>query len=255
MTTAKISGIYRYPVKGLSGEELDSVSLKAGECLPGDRAWAIEAGTKKFDAFAPKYFPKMNFLMLMRDERLAALQTAYDETTGILTIKREGKQVATGNLNEKLGRQLIEQFFAAYLPDASRGAPKVVHAEGWNFTDVAAKFVSIINLATVRDIERVAGKPVDAARFRGNILIDGLEPWEEFNWLDKTLYVEGAPVLEVRERTTRCAATNVNPDTAERDMTLPRLLSGAFGHMDCGIYVSVAQDCEIKPGDTVSIQA
>ncbi|MGI9371698.1 MAG: MOSC domain-containing protein, partial [Hyphomicrobiales bacterium] len=217
-------------------------------------AWAIEAGTKKFDTFAPKYFPKTNFLMLMRDERLAALETEFDDTTGVLTIKREGKQVATGNLNEKLGRQLVEQFFAAYLPDVSRGAPKVVRAEGWNFTDVPAKFVSIINLATVRDIERVAGKPVDATRFRGNILIDGIDPWEEFNWLDKTLYIEGEPVIEVRERTRRCAATNVNPHTAQRDMTLPRLLSDAFGHMDCGIYVSVIKDCDIKPGDTLSVQ-
>jgi len=255
MNTAEITGIFRYPVKGLSSDPLDCANLISGECIAGDRGWAIEAGTRKFDAVNPRYFPKVNFLMLMRDERLAALESRFDDTSGILTILRNGKQVCSGNLNDKIGRHLLEQFFAAYLPDASRGAPKFVRAQNWSFSDVPEKAVSIINLASVRDIERVTGAKVDPARFRGNVLVDGIEPWAEFDWIGKSLSIGGEPLLEVFERTRRCAATNVNPQSAERDMTIPRSLSAAFGHQDCGIYAKIIADGKISTGDKISVVA
>ena len=91
-----------------------------------------------------------------------------------------------------------------------------------NFTDVPQKYVSLINLASVRDIERVAGMPVDPLRFRGNIHVEGLEPWIEKSWTGRTLAI-GPVRATVAKQIVRCAATNVNPATAERDMRLPQL--------------------------------
>ena len=68
-----LARLYRYPVKGLSPERLDRVEVTSGETLPFDRAYAIENGPGRFDAAAPRHLPKVNFLMLMRDERLATL--------------------------------------------------------------------------------------------------------------------------------------------------------------------------------------
>ncbi len=254
MPDTTIAQIYSYPVKGLTGASHEQISLTAGDCLPFDRAWAIEAGSRKFDPASPSYFPKANFLMLMRDEKMAALDTTFDEDSKVLTVFRSGKQVARGCLSDKLGCQLLEQFFAAYAKDSLRGgAPKIVSAENHSFSDVPAKWVSIINLASVKDLERVARKPVHPLRFRGNIYLDGLEPWEEFNWLDRTLTIGGEPVLEVTERTTRCAAINVDPETGARDMTLPRTLDIGFGHQDCGIYARVAANGKIAVGDKVEV--
>ncbi len=254
MPDTTIAQIYSYPVKGLTGVSHEEISLTAGDCLPYDRAWAIEAGSRKFDPANPSYFPKANFLMLMRDEKLAALETTFDEDSKVLTVFRGGKQVARGCLSDTLGCQLLEQFFAAYAKDSLRGgAPKIVSAENHSFSDVPAKWVSIINLASVKDLERVARKPVHPLRFRGNIYLEGLEPWEEFNWLDRTLTIGGEPVLEVTERTTRCAAINVDPVTGARDMTLPRTLDVGFGHQDCGIYARVAANGKIAVGDTVEV--
>ena len=70
---------------------------------------------------------------------------------------RDGKQVARGQLSTPLGRQLIEQFFAAYMKTELRGAPKIVHAPGHSFSDVAAKCLHIVNLASVRELERSLG--------------------------------------------------------------------------------------------------
>ena len=115
MTSPKLSAIYRYPVKGLSPQRLDRVALKAGETLPYDRTWAIENGPGRFDEQAPKYLPKISFLMLMRNERLATLETEFDEEAETLTVRRAGRQVARGQLGTTLGRRMLEQFFAAYM--------------------------------------------------------------------------------------------------------------------------------------------
>jgi uncharacterized protein len=250
--TTTLQSIYRYPVKGLTPERLDSVTLTPGVTLPADRKYAIENGPGRFDPAAPRHLPKITFLMLMRDERLATLRTSFDDATETLTVLRDGKQVARGKLDTPIGRQMIEQFFAAYMKDALRGAPRVVSAAGHSFSDVAAKCVHIVNLATVRDIERVAGQPVDPLRFRANLYVDGLAPWAEFGWLDKTIAI-GSSRLDVFTRTERCNATNVDPVTAKRDMAVPALLTRTWGHTDVGIYAKVATGGDIAPGDVVTV--
>ena len=207
-----ISQIYRYPVKGLSPHKLQEIELIPGETLPFDRIYALESGTGKFDPQDPKFLPKVNFLMLMRHEKLAALEANFDTESHVLTILRDGKQVSRGDLSSKIGRQIIEQFFAAYLKKDPKKSPKVVHADNHTFSDVAKKCLHIINLNTVRELGIKLGTELNPLRFRANIYIDDAEPWSEFNWIDKDLEINGA-VLRVFARTDRCDATNVDPDT------------------------------------------
>jgi uncharacterized protein YcbX len=246
-----LASIYRYPVKGLSPERLGRVTLMPGETLPFDRAYAIENGPGRFNPGAPRHLPKINFLMLMRDERLATLQSSFDDTTEMLTVSRNGKQVVRGQLTTPLGRQLVEQFMAAYMKAELRGPPKVVRAAGHSFSDMAAKCVHIVNLASVRHVERIVGRPVDPLRFRANLYLDGAEPWSEFAWLDREIAV-GPATLAVFARTTRCEATNVDPSTGQRDMAIPAHLMRALGHQDFGIYAKVVRGGEIAAGAPVT---
>ncbi len=249
--TAQVAGLYRYPMKGLTPERLERVELEPGETLPFDRAYAIENGPGQFKPEAPRHVSKSNFLMLRRDERLATLRSQFDDATRTLTISRAGKQVARGKLDTPIGRQLIEQFFAAYMKAELRGAPKIVHAQGHSFSDVAAKCVSIINLATVRELERTLGRPVDPLRFRANVYIEGLAPWIEHQWLDRTIGI-GAARLGVFARIRRCDATNVDPATAARDMAIPATLMRTWGHQDLGVYAKVAAGGVIAVGAPVA---
>jgi uncharacterized protein YcbX len=189
--------------------------------------------------------------MLMRHERLATLQSTFDDATHTLTIARGGKPVVSGRLDTPLGRQLIEQFIAAYMKAELRGAPKVVSAPGHSFSDVAAKCVHIVNLASVRELERVVGRRVDPLRFRANIYVAGLAPWAEHGWIDKEITVGGAR-LRVFARTQRCAATNVDPVTAARDLAIPAALSRTWGHEDLGIYASVVAGGAVATGAPVT---
>jgi len=249
----RVSALYRYPVKGLTPERLETALLKPGETLPFDRAYAIENGPGRFDPDAPRHLPKINFLMLMRDERLAMLRSRFDEGTHTLVISRDGKPVVRGQLDTPLGRQLIEQFIAAYMKAELRGAPKIVHAAGHSFSDVAKKCVHIVNMASVRELARIVGREVDPLRFRANLYLDGLAPWAELDWLDKAIEV-GPAQLKVFARTTRCEATNVDPATGARDMAIPAQLTRAWGHQDFGVYAKVTAGGPVAPGAAVAIR-
>jgi len=247
---ALIDAIYRYPVKGLSPQRLDRVTLSPGQTLPADRLYAIENGPSGFDPAAPAYFPKQRFLMLMRNERLAALHTDYDEASHTLTIHWEGREAARGDLRTKDGRLAIEAFFRRFMPKDLRGPLKVLFGEGHSFSDVAKKVVSIINLASVAAVETAASAPVHPLRFRGNVYVAGWPAWHEFDLLDRELAVGGAR-LKVVKRIQRCAATEVDPDTGIRDVPVPRTLMDNFGHADCGVYAEVIGAGAIMVGDEI----
>jgi hypothetical protein len=250
--TASITLIHRHPVKGLNAEALARVTLTPGEGLPHDRRFALAQGSTNFDTQAPEWRPKTQFLMLMRDEKLAQLRIAFDEETGDLAIHRAGKQVVHAKATEPLGRSLIEQFFAAFMGAAARGAPRLLEAPGHMFSDVREKCLSLINLASVTDLERVVGAAVDPLRFRANLYFEGAPAWAEFDWVGKEIVI-GAARLRVNARIDRCAAINVNPETAARDLNAVKALQRGFGHIDMGIYAEVLDGGEIATGDGITI--
>jgi hypothetical protein len=251
--SATIHSIYRYPIKGLSPEALESVMLSPGHTLPGDRSYAIENGPSGFDRADPKYFPKAYFLMLMRNERLAALRTRFEDDNHVLTIKENGTEVARGDLKTADGRAAIERFFAVNFTRELKGPPKVISGGGHSFSDVAKKVVSIINLGSVAAIGDLVGAPVHPLRFRANLYASGWPAWHEFGLLGKTLAIGGAR-LKVVKRITRCAAVNVDPETAARDLDIPSAIMRRLGHDDCGIYAEVIADGAIAIGDEIAIE-
>ncbi|HET7717649.1 MAG TPA: MOSC domain-containing protein [Bauldia sp.] len=251
--TARIAALYRYPVKGLTPEPLDRVRLAPGETFPNDRAYAIENGPSGFDPTAPRHLPKANFLMLMRNQRLASLDARFDDATTTLTLRRDGHVVAEGNLETASGRRAIEAFFDGFAADELRGPAKVLHVPGFSFSDVAAKVVSLINLESVRDLGARLGTEVDPLRFRGNIYVEGLPAWSELDLEGKCIRA-GEVLLEGVGSIARCAATNVNPRTAERDLAIPRTLLEFYGHGDCGAYLRVVKGGELQIGAEIDFE-
>jgi hypothetical protein len=250
----RLASIYRYPVKGLSPERLSSADLRAGEVIEGDRLYAIENGPSGFDPEAPQWMPKIKFLCLMRNARLAALSARYDDETAVLTIERDGELLATGDLGTPDGRAAIENFFETSMASERRGAFRVLEAPGHSFSDLAKKVVSIINLDTVEDFARVLGQEVHPLRFRANLYLADLPAWSEFDLIGKTLAI-GDARLRIIKRIARCAATEVNPETALRDIDVPEILSRRRGDVDFGVYAEVIAAGKIAEGDPVEIPA
>ncbi len=254
MTPAAITAIYRYPVKGLSPERLPAATLAVGQTIRGDRRFAIENGPSGFDVAAPGYLPKQRFLMLMKNERLARLDTRFDDDSGALTVRENGAEVVRGDLRTAEGRAAIESFFATYCADELRGAPKVLEAPGHSFSDVSRKVVSFINLDTVAALEGMTGRAIDPLRFRGNVYVRGWPAWSELGEVGRDIVIGGARARIVK-RIVRCAATNVDPATGLRDMNIPQTLLQRLGHADCGVYAEITSAGAIAPGDTVTLAA
>jgi hypothetical protein len=252
MSAPRVQAIYRYPVKGLSAEALPCTQLEPGQTIVADRRYAIENGPSGFDPAAPAYFPKIRFLMLMRNERLARLTTRYDETTHVLTVREGERELARGDLSTEDGRAAIERFFGDFSAGELRGPPKVLHAAGHSFSDVARKVVSIINLASVAAVENAAGAPVHPLRFRANVYVTGWPAWHEFDLVGGEVAIGPAARLKIVKRIVRCAATEVDPETGMRDLPIPRTLAQNFDHSDCGIYGEVVNGGEIAVGDVVT---
>ncbi len=250
-----VDKLYRYPIKGLSPESLRQINLAQGDGLPGDRRFALARAGVAIDPTAPQWMPKRNFLMLALNARLAALETRFDVPGSMLEVRRAGRTVAQGRLSDPLGRAVIEDFFAAYLGSEAGGKPRLVAAPaGHMFSDCADRVVSLIGLASVDDLARIAGQPVDPLRFRANLYLAGTPAWQEFAWVGRQLRIGGAR-LTVTARIDRCAATTVNPATGERDIQVPKLLRQGFGHIELGVYARVESAGGIAVGDTVELES
>lgn len=252
-TVGRVAALRRYPIKGLSPEPLASVELQAGLQIAGDRAFAIENGPSGFDPEAPKKLPKIKFLCLMRNARLAGLSTRYDEATGVLEVAHDGVVALSADIGSRAGRAKAEDWFATFMGEERRGPLKLLPAPGRHtFSDTAKGVLSLINLASVAAVEDFAGSPVDPLRFRGNLDFEGFGAWEELDWVDRELEV-GAVRFRVTARTVRCAATEVDPATAVRDLAIPRLLQQRLGHADCGVYAEALTAGRVAVGDAVRL--
>lgn len=256
--SGQIAHLYRYPVKGLSPEPVSEAKVEVGKGFPLNRRFALALPRSPFDGEAPAARPKTDFLMLQRDERLAELQTSYDETRGELTVARRGETLAVANLHNEAGRSAIEDFFEGFLADSQLGRPRLVSAPGFQFTDVSVvsepmmRAISLINLASVAALEAELGKPLHHLRFRANVYFTKAPAWAEFDWVDRPILI-GTVRAHVTVRTMRCAATEVNPETALRDCNVPLALQRAFGHRDMGVYAEVESDGLIREGDRIGL--
>jgi uncharacterized protein YcbX len=99
----------------------------------------------------------------------------------------------------------------------------------------------------------LGGAAVHPLRFRANLYVKGWPAWSELDLVGQTLAI-GQARLQVVKRIKRCPATNVDPDTARRDLEIPAALSSNLGHMDCGIYAEVIADGEIGVGDAIAVE-
>lgn len=245
-----LAALYRYPVKSLSAEPLTRVEVEAEKPLPHDRRYAIAHGASRYDAADPHWQPKASFLALVRNARLAKLVSHYDAATQTLSIERDGREVVKGCLAEIAGRAVIEQFLAAFMGEETRGRAHLAGAPGIWFSDVPDPYVSIIGLPSIRDLERVTQATVDPVRFRANLYLEGSAPWEELRWIGKEIDIGGVR-FRVEERIGRCAATEVNPQSGERDLSVLAALRSGFSHTDMGVYARPLSNGAIAIGDAV----
>jgi uncharacterized protein YcbX len=248
--TAAIAALFRHPIKGFTAEKVKLAHLGAGQSFPCDRLFALEDGPSGFDPEAPGFIPKQRFAVLAKIAEVARARTHYDETRGVLHASADGQPEFEAALGDPGGRAAFEAWMTELLGEAAIGPLRLLDGAGHRFLDHPLGHVSIINLASVRDLGERLGRELDPVRFRANVYVEGWPAWVENDWTGRRFELGDAEV-EVFKPIVRCAAPGVDPATAIRDIDIPAELFGAFGHMHCGIYVQVKRAGAVSEGDQV----
>jgi uncharacterized protein YcbX len=248
----RIEYLYRFPVKGLTAEALEVAEVEAGGAIPWDRAFALAQGDAPFDPAQPGFLPKQNFMCLMRNARIARLRSTFEPRTGVLSILAPDGDGISENALSEAGRVRIAAFLTGFLGDEARGEPRFYHVPGHSFCDQRSQVISLINLASLRDYEARVGARRHRRRFRANVWFTGAPAWSEFDWVGREIQLGGA-VLRVTKRTVRCRATEVNPETGERDADPLAELRQLYGHADLGIHAEVVDGGRFAVGDGIEV--
>ena len=246
-----VTGLYRHPIKGFTPERLEQVSLTAGAYFPCDRLFAIEDGPSGFDPTAPAYISKTRFTVLAKIAEVARARTAYDEASGHLTVEADGMEPLLADLATDAGSSALCDWLTRLLGDQASGPLRLLKGpQSHRFMDDPTGYVSVINLASVRDLEARMGVPIDPLRFRANLYVEGWPAWAEMDQVGQTVTM-GEAEAKITKPIVRCAATHVDPVTGERDLDLVSALFEAYGHRFCGVYLSVTLGGMIRLGDDV----
>ena len=252
----RIEYLYRYPVKGLTAEALESADVEPNGCIPWDRAFALAQGDSGFDPAAPTWLQKMNFMCHAKNAKIAALASVFEPRDGTLTIRAPDGSHVSANAMSDQGRAQITGFLTAFLGDEARvtatAGPAFCYVPGHSFCDQREQVVSLINMASLHDYESKVGTRRHRRRFRANVWFSGAAPWSERNWVGQQIQLGGAVVL-VTKGIVRCPATEVNPVTAERDADPVAELRQLYGHTELGVHAKVIEGGRFALGDAIEL--
>ena len=192
---------------------------------------------------------------MAKNEQLVRLETALDDAESAHPRLRlalpDGREAALRLGEEALTADAVNALLGDALPSGPLGPPALVRRTG-GLWDWPAAHLSIINLASVADLEGRLGRPIDPLRFRGNLMVSGLAPWAENDLVGRDIEGPEGLKLQVIKRIERCAATNVDPDSGARDMQIPKALMQNYGHLDCGTYCRIIAGGTLKEGDILT---
>ena len=262
--TARIVSLHRYPVKGFPAEGVARARLEPGAGIPGDRVLAVSDGTA---APVPDRWNRWShFFALKKRPDLAAwsVRTDPDGTivlvppaAGVWSPAAEAAAPIRIDPADPSSRSAAASRIAAHLPGADPSVVDVLTASSaagpQGMFDSEHGHVSLIFLDTVRALARADGRDLDPARFRGNLLLQGLAPFAESDLVGAIMRVGDARLL-IRQTIERCTATTVHPDSAVRDLNVPRILATRCGHIHCGLYGEVLTAGEVRPGDALVVE-
>ncbi len=248
----RVASLWRHPIKSHGRETLEQVTLSEGQTMPWDRHWAVTHEASKFDHDNPRWIMCRNFMIGVATPGLAGIWATFDEATKTITLRHDAigsHSFQPDNPDDWAG---FLHWVLPLCPPDKRQPTGIVSAPGRGMTDTPYPTISIMNLATHADVEKQIGRPLETARWRGNIWVDDLPAWEEFDWTGRTIRI-GDAELEVQEPIRRCMATAANPHTGVRDADTLGALRDGWDHQHFGVYATVSKGGKVALNDTAKV--
>ncbi len=247
----RVSHIWRHPIKGHGVEAVDAVTLAAKRTMPWDRVWAIATEAARLAPGHDGWAPCMNFSRGAKSAQLMAIRAVVDEVAGTVTLAHPAQPPLTVNPDLAEDAARLVAWVTPFV-GAGRAQPAFVVRADVGMTDSAFPSIAILNHASLAALGERLGMDLAMERFRGNLWLEGMAPFAEFDLVGRDLVIGGARLL-VRERITRCVATTVDPDTGISDADTLGALEAGWGHRGFGVYAEVLTGGRVAVGDTAVV--
>ena len=249
----KIESLWHFPIKGLEGACRDQVHLETGRHFPDDRIFAIGNGHARHDETpAGSWHKKAFFLQQMQFEQLAELRCAFDGTR--LDILHRGRLAVSADMGSDDGIKTIDSFFAGLVGYQIPGIPHLMRIVDGSYADTKDALISLGGTASVDAFAAATDTRPNQHRFRLNIMLDTDTAFAENDLLGKRVRLGGAE-LQIVAPVGRCAAIDVDPETAVRGPHYLPVMEQAFGHTDLGVFAEIISGGPVSVGDQLTIIA
>lgn len=250
----QILELWQYPIKGFGGSQTKAAKLLTGDYFPYDRHFAISTGGEKIATARPgAWFKKTHFLQLMSNEALAEYGCHYraDGTRQVLELFHRGKSCLSINPDYDDGRLQFEDFIAKNFGDCLHGHPRLMQRKNQAYSDQSTALISIASNASLATFAHATDTMPDSRRFRINIITHADKAFSENDMIGRTYHC-GDALLMIQKPVGRCAAINVDPETAQRsDQDYVRFMRAKFGHSNLGVFAKVTNGGKVEVGDVL----
>ena len=253
-----VSSIHYCPVKSLSFQNIDSCIIKKKLGMPNDRIFAFSRGINLEKAKLLEKIPNErklnNFLTLKNSPVLNKYNFNYNKDKLALTF--QGKEIISISINNIKERSLLSNKLLE-LEKSINEPIFLLKNNDFPFYDTSHSnnifnSISLINLNSVNDFEKKIDKKVEFQRFRANFYVDGIEAWEERNWINKIIKINNVS-FKVEKNIPRCVAINLKPKTDDKSLNLLQSLKKTYDHFDMGVYLSALEDGKINVGSKIEL--
>lgn len=263
----RIEKLYLFPVKSLAAVAVEELPL--GECGPHwDREWMVvnESGVfvtqrelPRMALIRPELHPQDGTLRLhspgmppleiplarapAEQEKKRAVKIWSSETMAI----DEGEEPSSW-LSQALEQNSLRLVRLGDHPIRKEGE----HARSIRFTDDYP--LHLVSLSSLQDLNKRLPAPMEALRFRPNILVSGTKAWEEDQW-----EAVGSDALELRvgRACTRCPITTVDPGSGERGpqplKTLATFRRNSKNKVEFGLYLHSVPGAVLRIGQELNV--
>ena len=258
--SATISSINYCPVKSVSFQSIDMCKIKKNIGIIGDRIFAFAKDLELDKALLFEKSPderkgKWNKVLTLKNSPvLNKYNFMFKENKLTLTFK--DKEILTINASELSERQLLSSKIIE-LENSLKKPIVLMKNEDSPFFDTSisnkvdfVNSVSLLNIQSINDFKKKIDEKVEISRFRGNIYIDGIRPWEEREWIGKIIKINNVS-FKVEKNIPRCVAINLKPATDDNSINLLQSLKKTYNHFEMGIYLTVLDDGKIEIGNKI----
>ena len=261
--SATISSINYCPVKSVSFQTIEKCEIKKNIGIIGDRVFAF---AKDLDLDQANLFEKSpderkgkwnKVLTLKNSPALNKYNFFFKDEKLTLTLK--DKEILTIDVNQLSERQVLSNKITE-LESSLKQPIVLMNNVDFPFFDTSiskkvdfVNSVSLLNIQSINEFQKKIDKEIEASIFRGNIYVDGIEPWKEREWIGKIIKINGVS-FKVEKYIPRCVAINLKPQTDDNSLNLLQLLKKTYNHFDMGIYLTALDDGEINIGNQVTLE-